>query len=146
QLKVLALDPDAVDQVFAILQQPDVRRVLEAEAATFGSEFDEEYEGPEFLRDIIRTVAQVDNAQAQTTALLAALDEPAPTPAFRQLLADLNLRSWIGSLSLDSNNAQALNSALAELNQFDVLDPLSKASIATVADVGGAIFSTIFSV
>src|SRR5690606_23262833 len=87
QLKVLALDPDAVDQVFAILQQPDVRRVLEAEAATFGSEFDEEYEGPEFLRDIIRNVAQVDNGQAQMTALLAALDEPAPTPAFRQLLA-----------------------------------------------------------
>lgn len=146
RLKALALDPAAVDQVFAILRRPQVRPVLAAEAAAYQSEFDREYEGPEFLRGIIGSLGQVNTTKEHIAALAAELDAAAPTPAFRDLLADLSLRAWIGELPLPADDAAELQPALAALNQFDVLDPLSKATIVQVADVGGLVFSSIFSV
>ncbi|MCC6166700.1 MAG: ABC transporter permease [Caldilineaceae bacterium] len=146
RLKALALDPAAVDQVFAILQRPQVRSVLDAEAAGYQSEFDREYEGPEFLRGIISDLGQVNTTKEHIAALAAEVDAPAPTLAFRDLLADLSLRSWIGELPLPADDAAELQPALAALNRFDVLDPLSKSSVVQVADIGGLVFSSIFSV
>lgn len=146
RLKALALDPDALNQLFTTLQQPEVRAVVEAQAPSYISESNAEFEGPEFLRGLIGSFVQITDARAQMATLSAELDAPAPSAAFRDLLTDLELRSWLGDLPVSPDAGAAINRALSNLNQFDLLDPLSKSTVVQVADVGGLVFSSIFSV
>ncbi|HXF61711.1 MAG TPA: FtsX-like permease family protein, partial [Caldilineaceae bacterium] len=146
RLRVLAQDPAALAQIASILRRPQVRAIVEEEAPSYASEFDEEYDGPAFMEGFIRELAQIEDTQAQMTTLLAELEGDSVTPALRELLGDMTLRSWLGDLKLPAQDAAELRQALADLNQFDVLDPLSKATVVEVADVGGVVFSSVFTV
>lgn len=146
RLRVLALDPAALQQIAAILRRPEVRSIVETEAPNFQSEFDREYEGPPFLEGYFREFFQVGDTERLLASLLVELDASGVSPELREVIANNLLRAWLAELPLPAEDAAELRTALAALNQFDVLDPLSKSTVVTVADVGGAVFSTVFSV
>lgn len=146
RLRVLALDPALVATVAEILRRPEVQEVMVREADIASREFEEEYDGPEFLRGFITQMAGISDRQGQITELLAELEKPENSPRLRELLADLELRQWIGSLRVPAPHQTELTAALGRLNQFDVLDPLSKGAVVSVAEIGGVVFSTVFSI
>jgi putative ABC transport system permease protein len=146
RLRVLALDPVQVAAVGDILRRPAVRTRMVAELEAFTREFDQEYDGPEFLRGYIENFAGFTDQRGQAEALLAELDNPENTLRLREILSDLTLREWLAGLNLAEADQRDLSAALGELNQFDVLDPLSKQSVVSIAEIGGVVFSTVFSI
>jgi putative ABC transport system permease protein len=146
RLRVLALEPSAVEQVAAILRRPSVREIAAREVNAMAAEFEEEFEGPAFLRDIIAGFAGFDASRAQLETLLAEAQQPTVSAEFSRILSDQDVRSWLSNLSLQGQDRADLRSALAALNQFDVLEPLNKATLVSVAEVGGTVFSTAFSI
>ncbi len=146
RLRILAMDPALIEQAATIMRRPHVRAVLEAHRDDFANEFDAEYDGPEFLRGAIEGMAGLEQSRERMTAFLTELDRPDVTPALREALADLELRTWLSGLPLPAADGAELRGVLGKLNQFDVLDPLSKASVVAVAEIGGVVFSTAFSV
>lgn len=146
RLRILALDPLLVERVAEILRRPQVKEILAENVDSFAREFNEEYDGPEFLRPIIENFAGFSSNQRQAEEMVAELDHPEATPRLRELLSDMNLRTWLGDQPLAEADQIDLDAALTKLNQFDLLDPLSKRSAVTIAEVGGVVFSTVFSI
>jgi putative ABC transport system permease protein len=146
RLRVLALDPVLVERLREVLRRPHVRAILEENVDSFAREFNQEYDGPEFLRPMIESFAGFSDNQRLAEEFLAELDNEGSTLRLRELLADMNLRSWLSDQELPESDQAELNDALTRLNQFDVLDPLSKQAAVTLADVGGVVFSTVFSI
>ncbi len=146
RLRILALDPLLVETVAEILRRPSVLAVLTTNVDSFAREFDEEYDGPEFLRPMIESMRGVGSSQALAEELVAELDNPEETDKLRELLSDMNLRTWISEQQFAPADQADLDAALSRLNQFDLLDPFSKQTVVSAAEVGGVVFSTIFSV
>ena len=145
RLRFLALDPVLVEALADVLRRPQVRSVFTENVDSFARQFNQEYDGPEFLRPMIENIAGFTDNQRSAEELLAVLDNPDNT-RLRELLTEMNLRSWLAEQSLAPQDQADLDAALNKLNQFDLLDPLSKASAVTVAEVGGVVFSTVFSI
>lgn len=145
RLRVLAMDPDSLAQIRAILQRPEVYPIIETEAARFVEEIAEEFDGPPFLLDIMENFgafgAQADVVERVPDAITA--DDP---EQLGQLLADLSVREWLLGLDLPEAQDAELRAALADLNQFDVLDPLNKSTVIVAADIAGGTFASLFSV
>ncbi|MEZ4710115.1 MAG: FtsX-like permease family protein [Caldilineaceae bacterium] len=146
RLKVLALDPAAVEQLAAILRRPDVRAVLDPAAERIVEQTNDEMsDAPPIIANLVKNLANVGAYQAQIKALPAALDQPGITDELRTLFVNDNVRGWLVGLSLAAQDGADLQTALAALNQFDVIDPLNKATMLQAATAGGAIFTTVFS-
>ncbi|MCB0110136.1 MAG: hypothetical protein KDE53_29645, partial [Caldilineaceae bacterium] len=145
RLKVLALDPAAVEELAAVLRRPAVRAVLDPASARIVEQTDEEIDAPPIIANLVKNLANVDAYQAQIKALPAALDQPGITGELRGLFANDNVRGWLVGLPLAAQDGSDLKAALAALNQFDVIDPLNKATMLQAATAGGAIFTTVFS-
>ena len=146
RLRILALDPVLVETVAAILRRPAVHQVLTDNVDSFAREFNREYDGPEFLRPMIESMAGFEDNQRLAEELVAELDNPQATPRLRELLAEMNLRTWLSDQPLAATDQVDLDAALTKLNQFDMLDPLTKQSAVNLAEIGGVVFSTIFSI
>ena len=146
RLRVLALDPQLVNTVGEILRRPTVRDVLAANVDSFARDFNDEFDGPEFLRPFIEDIAGFTDNQLLAEEFVAELDKSDNTLRLRELLAETTLRTWLGELTFAPADQADLDAALTKLNQFDVLDPLSKQAAVTLADVGGVVFSTVFSI
>ena len=146
RLRVLALDPVLVDTVVELLRRPSVHTVLVANVDSFAREFNQEFNGPEFLRPMIENMAGFTDNKLLAEEFVAELDKSENSQHLRELLADMTLRQWLGSQSFDAADQVELDAALTKLNQFDLLDPLNKLSAVTLAEVGGAVFSTVFSI
>ena len=146
RLRVLAMDPALVEQAAAIMRRPAVRAVLEAGRDDFIAGFQEGYDGPEFMRGFFEETFGITQSTDRVDTLLAELDQPGVTEAFREALANFELRTWIGGLDFPEPDGTELRAVLSKLNQFDVLDPLSKQTVVGVASAGGVVFSTAFSV
>ncbi len=146
RLRVLALDPTVVETVAEVLRRPQVRSILAQNVNSFAAEFNREYDGPEFLRPMIENFAGFSDNARLAEELVAELENPEATPRLRELLSDMNLRTWIGEQNFASDDQVDLDAVLTKLNQFDLLDPLSKQSAVTVAEVGGVVFTTVFSI
>ena len=146
RLRVLALDPQLVDTVAEILRRPQVRAVLAANVDSFAREFSEEYDGPEFLRPMIESMAGFTTNRMLAEELVAELDNPTASQRLRELLSNMDLRTWLAAQELPEADQTELDAALTRLNQFDLLDPLSKQSAVSLAEIGGLAFTTIFSI
>jgi len=152
RLSELAMDPDALATAVEILQRPQVMRVLESEAdrGIAGLLEEEEDEIPPFVQGIITTFApgigEAATQMAEVPAALAASQGGEVTPEVRALLANMNIRTWLTSLDLPAADRAELASAFSALNQFDVLTPLSKETVLLASDIGGSIFTSLFSV
>lgn len=144
RLRVLALDPDAFTRAQTILSDPDVLAIVEAAAARATDAAAEEFEGPPFILTILENFGAFGAYAEQIQRVPPAIAESDPD-ALRELLADLSIREWLLGLELPSSTQNALRSALADLNQFDVLDPLNKATVVLAADIAGVTFSSVFS-
>ena len=56
------------------------------------------------------------------------------------------MRSWLQTLALPEGEQAELSAALRASSEFEVIDLLNKATVVTVAEVGGGVFSTLFSI
>lgn len=148
RLRVLAMDPDLVEEAAAILRRPDVLSVVAAEAQQVEDEFDV----PPFLASLAGDVVQIASFAASAKSMAAALADLPTSPTdpvdnrLRKALAKPAVRIWLLDLPLASQDRNDLRTVLAQINQFDVLDPLNKATLLAVADIGGMVFSSLFSV
>jgi putative ABC transport system permease protein len=145
RLRYLAIDPAAVAAVRNVLMRPAVRGKVETEAARVQESAEEEFDGPSFLLPLARSLGAFGDYIDDVRVLPTALDDPSGEQ-LRALLANMEVRSWLRQVDLPAQDAAALNAALATLNQFDLLDPLSKSTVVSVADIGGIVFSSLFSI
>jgi putative ABC transport system permease protein len=148
RLRVLAMDEDALNEVVSVLRRPEVSSTLASAAGRYRAEmFGGPGEGPPaFLAGFIENIANMGATADRVEALPSELAQPGVSAGLRAALADNSVRSWL--LGLDALPAAArseLQSGFSNLNQFDVIDGLNKQTVLTVADVGGAVFSSIFS-
>ncbi len=145
RLKVLALDPTTVQQVVDILRKPAVHSVVTAEAARIQEKIKDEIRAPAIIASLVESFSGMQEYAQQVKALPGELDQPGVSDNLRTLLSNSSVRNWLTDLNLPAQDATALKNALGALNQFDVLDPLSKETVVQVATVGGTVFTSIFS-
>jgi len=150
RLKVLAMDPQVVDEVTAILLRPQVRDVLDREAQGAAEAFAAPFEDgpPGFIGDFIQQTVGIDDQVQRIESLPATLDGALASEvefeAWQSLLADSDVRTWLNDLPLAEQDADSLDKALRRLNEFDLIEPLNKSTIVSAADVGRAVFSSVF--
>lgn len=143
-LRVLAMNESALEQVVAILRQPDVQPAIAAAAAEQQSMMDD-FEGPQFLADLIQEITPMGGMLTGVRDLSTELAKPGISDRLREVLADNTVRGWVLEQMLPADAKEALSTAFGELNTFDVIDPLSKATLLTVGTAAGGIFASIFS-
>lgn len=153
RLAVLALDDDAVATIAGVLARPDVQaqlKTLSADLPDVGQvQIEDADEMPPMLAGIIENMLSMFNIEQMTRQdaeglLAAAADNDAP--ALRELLARMTVREWLLTLELPAEVSREFATAVANLNQFEQIEPLNKQTIVSAANVGGGIFSTIFSI
>lgn len=145
RLRELAMDPEALDEVAALLRRDDVKAVIAADAGKIDEEMDFG-RMPKFMATLFENMSGLADLRRNVQAMAAALDEDGMTPALRTALASTEVRSWLLQRDLPSDVTQQLTDHLSQLNQFDVLDPLSKRTVLLASDVAGGIFSSLFTV
>ena len=145
RLRVLALDETALAETTEILRRPAVRAAINSEAPEALSGFEQEFDGPAFIGNVIEDLFNLGEFGELVVELPAALDEPGANEALRLALTNTMVREWLLGLDIPRDDREALRTSIRSLNQFDVIDPLSKSSVVTVAGVGGTIFSSVFS-
>ena len=153
RLRVLALDSDAVATLATLLARSDVSAIIEQLAADLpdtGEVQIEDAEVPPMLAGILENVISMFNIEQMTRqnaeALLAAAAGGQDTPELRELLAQPTVREWLLMLEVPDVVSRDFATAVANLNQFEQIEPLNKTTIVSAANVGGGIFSTVFSV
>lgn len=154
RLRVLALDDDAVAAIAAMLARPDVRARLTQlsidlpEAGAVRLEGAEEL--PPLLAGVLESVLSAFQIEQMTRqdveALLSAGEAGVDTPALRELLASPTVREWLLTIDLPNEARREFATAVANLNQFEQIEPLNKATVVAAATVGGGLFASLFSV
>ena len=151
RLSELALDPAAIDRVAAILASAGVAPLVEeaAPALLTATVMEPDEDVPAFIQAFIESVGETLGVRAATPeevdTLLAAASGTASDSALRTLLTNTDIRTWLLGLDLPADARTELHAALGDLNQFDVIVPLSKETLLAIATVGGTIFSSVFS-
>lgn len=153
RLRVLALDTVAVGTVADILRRSDVRAIVEAEAAALPptTQIDVGADGdvPPMLEGIIESFLNTMNIEQMSQEEVRALQDAVAandSDALREALASQSVHEWLLALPLPENVAGAFADAVSNLNQFEQIEPLNKETVVLAANVGGGIFSSIFSI
>jgi putative ABC transport system permease protein len=148
RLRVLAMDEAALEGVVAILRRPDVQPAI-ATAATEEQEnlFGDEGEGPPpFIADLLQNFTPLGAMIDEVRQLSTGLQQEGINADLRAAIASTTLRAWLLSdVDLPADARTELQAALSTLNQFDVIDGLNKQTVVTAANIGGTVFSSIFS-
>jgi putative ABC transport system permease protein len=152
RLRVLALDNGAVATISGILAQPAVRTRLDPRIAELPESAQvtiEDEDVPPVLASFIEGIIAQFNVEQmsrqQAVDLLAAVDGN-DNSALRESLAQPAVREWLLTLDLPAAVAGDFATAVANLNQFEQIEPLNKSTIVAAANIGGGIFSSIFSI
>lgn len=146
RLRALAMEPDVLARIADILREPAVRSAIGAEASQ-GFMRGPQAEMPAWLQGIVGAFApNMLVMSQQMESLPAALDEPGVSDTLRAALANTEIRQRLLRLDMPEGSRTALADAFSQVNKFDVLDPLSKQTVLAAANVGGTIFSSLFSV
>lgn len=147
QLRGLSLNQERLAEVLQILYKPEVAAVIQREASNPFVLV--ETEGvPEFIANFFAIASQSADFEAHIAVLVAAISGENGVevgPELRAALSNARIQSWLQELPLPAEDAQALHMGLADLNDFDVLAPLSKQFVVQAADVAGLAFGSIFS-
>jgi hypothetical protein len=135
RLRVLALDNGAVATISGILAQPAVRARLDPAIAELPESTQvtiEDEEVPPVLASFIEGIIAQFNVEQmsrqQAVDLLAAVDSNA-SGALREALAQPAVREWLLTLDLPAAVAGDFATAVANLNQFEQIEPLNKSTI-----------------
>ena len=150
RLSVLAMDPDAVDKVAAILARADVAPIVTEAAPDLltAPPMDPDEDVPPLVRNLMESIGEslgIRTATEEEVDALLAAAAGDTTGDLRTALINTELRTWLLNLDLPDDARDELQDALANLNTFDVIVPLNKATIVTAASVGGTVFSSVFS-
>ncbi|MEZ4736409.1 MAG: FtsX-like permease family protein [Caldilineaceae bacterium] len=145
QLRVLAMNEAALEEVVAILRRPNVQPILAAAAANAQEAVMEDFDGPQIIADLVQELTPIGGMMEGVRDLAAELEKPGISDRLRDILADTTFRGWLLEQNLPADAQSALTVAFGELNTFDVIDPLSKSTLLTVGNAAGGIFASIFS-
>jgi putative ABC transport system permease protein len=146
RLRVLAMDEAALAEVVAILRRPDVQPIIRTAAEAYRANMFGPGDGPQpIIAELIENILAMGATADKVEALPAALQEAEINAAVRTALADTSIRSWLlNEVDLPADAHTALQNSLSNVNQFDVIDGLNKATLLTVSNAGGGIFTSIF--
>ena len=155
-LQGLAIDDARLAAVKAVLSRPAVSGLIlaQAPAAVVPSSLTEDI--PETMAtlwgDIAAALAGTEGFQ-ENIDLLASHVSSLPMGngtetdwVLRQVLANAGIRAWLLDLALTEADHQDLRLAFRDLEDFQVLTPLSKNLALEGVDAAGVAFSTLFSV
>ena len=150
RLSVLAMDPAAVDKINEILARPDVGPIVAESAPDLLTDTSMQADegAPPLVASLVETIGQslgIRTATEEEVDLLLAAAAGDTSADLRKALVNTNLRTWLLDLDLPEAARDELQDALANLNTFDVILPLSKSTIVAAATVGGTVFSSVFS-
>ncbi len=145
RLRVLAMNEDALEQVVAILRRPDIQPILSAAAADAQQEVMEDFDGPQIIADLVQELTPLGGMMDGVRDIPAELAKPGISDRLREILGDNTFRGWLLEKNLPDDAKTGLTVAFGELNTFDVIDPLNKATLLTVGNAAGGIFASIFS-
>ncbi|RME55711.1 MAG: ABC transporter permease, partial [Caldilineae bacterium] len=152
RLRAFSLNPAQLDRVTAILRRADVAAIIRQRAPQARNPVVEADDAPQFFRDFIEGIAGVQGFRQQVEGLAAALgqDNAAGEEVIPQALTDAltntAVREWLLDLPLPRDAADELDSAFQELDDFQVLTPLSKQFALQGADIAGFAFGSMFTV
>jgi putative ABC transport system permease protein len=147
RLRLLAMDEAALAQVVAILRRPDVQPAIAAAAAEaqenlFGDEGDPP---PPFIADLLQNFTPLGGMLDETRLLAAGLQQEGLNADLQAAIASTTLRTWLlNDVDLPATARTDLQRTLSTLNQFDVIDGLNKQTVVLAANIGGTIFSSLF--
>ncbi len=147
RLRALAMDETAFKQVVPILRRPAVKAAIKAAADAAQNEVSNNASNrpPAFVLAFLQSITPFGGLNDKLKALPAELDKPDVSENLRTILADQNFRTWlIGRASLPAADDAELRAAFSQLNQFDLIDALSKSLVVTVANAAGGIFTSVF--
>ena len=148
RLRVLAMDERALAEAIALLRRGDVRAAIAAAAARTPESAMQARGGnspPAWVRSLAANLIPADRATEQVRALNAVLDQPGLGDDVRNLMGDLSLRTGLRRLDLPEATQAELNAALSRLNDFDLIEPLSKSTVLAASGIAGSVFSSLFS-
>jgi putative ABC transport system permease protein len=147
RLRVLAMDEAALEQVVAILRRPDVQPIVVSAAVTAQENiFGDEDDGPPaIIADLLQSFTPLGGMVNDVRRLSTGLEQEGINADLRSAIASPYLRGWLlDDVDLPDDARTELQAALSNLNQFDVIDGLNKQTVVTAANIGGTIFSSVF--
>ncbi len=147
RLRVLALNEDGVTRLFSLLREPAVKIVLETHiAAEAEADLFDGDPPPAIIANLFESVIPFDRFVNDLTVLQAALNEPDLSDDLRLSLANRFVQIWlIEDVDWPETHADEIKDAVRHLSELELLEPLSKQTVVTAANVGGVVSSSIFS-
>lgn len=148
-LRELALNDDAIRSTMALLAQPDIRPRLERQVREIAEEnpFMEGGEVPEFLAGALDETFNVRSFTTRLQTVVDSLDSPEITPELRTAFADRVVQvTLLGAEVVPPARQQELTVAISGITELELLDFLNKETVLNVANVGGDLFSSVFSI
>lgn len=148
-LRSLALNQEKLAEAIEILRREEVATLIASQADNAQNPIVEiEGDAPEFISEFFAQMSGATGFQGQMQALKAAVDPTAPVDeaAFRTALGGTAVRQWLLELSLPGNSTADLTAAFDNLDDFEVLSPLSKQFVVNAADIAGVAFGSMFSI
>ena len=150
RLRLLALNDAALQKVAGILRGPDGQRAIAVSLknglTARQRSIAESNQALAFFSRGAPPGPDLDVRLASLQRELTTAGDPATLHSLRSLLADGEVRSWLRTLALPEGQQAELSAALRASSEFEVIDLLNKATVVTVAEVGGGVFSTLFSI
>ena len=147
-LRGLSLSEASLATLMAVLREPEVAEAIRSEAVAPVNPLFEDNDVPDFLIDLLGMGSQATSFESDIDALAASVSESAD-PGFkaelRSALSSEAVQEWLLTLPLGSADRGAVQAALTDIRDFEVLAPLSKQFVTDVAEVGGIAFGTVFS-
>jgi putative ABC transport system permease protein len=148
RLRVLALGDEAVAEMADLLREPDVAAALEEAAAEARREAEDPFgeDGPPpFIANLLEGIIPFGGVADNVIQLVEELEQPGVSDELRRILANREVQFWLMDLDVSAERRDQIREAVSRLTEIDLLDPLNKQVVVTAADVGGTVFSTIFS-
>ena len=154
RLRVLALDDGLVEQITAYLRTPEVRPILEdaivkratpGGAARFAGSTQVVTPTGGFVGTLLGSLIPPNRLPQRLDDLRAGLDE-AGSDKVREALADAEVRGWLAALPVPESGRAEWQGWLDGVNQMEVLEVFNKATVVSVSDVAGTVFSSIFTI
>ena len=149
-LRGLSLNDKNLATAMGILRSDGVSSVIlrQADSATNPLVDSSDTPIPEFKTDFLEQMFGVTGFQRLVQSLAVAVDpaNPLDEAAFRSALGNTAVRDWLLDLPLPGSSTTDLTAAFENLDDFEVLSPLSKQFVVNAADIAGVAFGSIFSI
>lgn len=141
QLRALSMNEEALTALVALLREPEVLAAVQRGAASTI-----ESENMATFMTMFSAGETWTDLSERTPALAAELAGTGISQPLRLLLAQPDMQSWLRGRPLPDQERERLNRILAGINDLEVLDVLSKNTVVGLAEVGGGVFSTVFTI